>query len=57
MPLNGPPPWRPGQANLVELRQQTIYQLMALFADERRLISAHLANVHSSQPNEISLWG
>jgi hypothetical protein len=55
--LKGPPPRRPGLAYLVELREQALHKLMALFADERRLVRAHTANVHDFQPNDITVRG
>jgi hypothetical protein len=57
MLLKGPPPRPPGLADVVELRQQSLHQLMALFADERRLVSTHPAKVHDFQPNDITAQG
>jgi hypothetical protein len=62
MLLKGPPPRPPGLADVVELRQQSLHQLMALFANERRLVSTHPARVQPNdsthparlQPNDIT---
>jgi len=57
MLLKGPPPRLPELADVVELRQQSLHQLMALFANERRPVSTHPARVHGFQPNDITAQG